>query len=54
MGVDDCDVLMSLIFDSMSIFSHFRGRCRLSVAEMGVVGSIHRLGPNHGGIIIKV
>ena len=51
MGVDDCGVLMSLIFDSMSMFSHFRGRCRLFVAEMdmswvhafmGLVG----LGPN--------
>ena len=41
MGVDDCGVLMSLIFDSMSMFSHFRGRCRLFVAEMDMVGSMH-------------
>ena len=64
MGVDDCGVLMSLIFDSMSMISHFHGRCRLFVAEMdmgwvhafmGWVGQLG-LGPNQGLriIIIKV
>ena len=37
-GVDDCGVLMSLIFDSMSMsmFSHFRGRCRCRCRLFGV------------------